>query len=603
MKRKNILTYALYALVMALSLFVLFSASGFQRDAPSTGEITHIKQALVQVDGGEWKKINLPHIFSDLPPQTPISLVAPIYPEMDEGVFVQVDYAPAVVQLNGRTAFVMGKAENYPRIMHSSGREIHVVETYGDGREMELRVDYETPSHGRRFTIHEPMVGSAKEILMERGERYGLTMLLSVVQVACGIAMMLISVYVGLIDRKGLLFLWLGLFSMLTGLWFFGDNKAAVAIFPQSAFLYLASYIGLFSAPIVLLRFIRESIAFEDDRLIRGMENFFSLTALTLLLLQITGVYPFYCSVLPFFLLLTVGILLLNLITLWEYRHTQNIDAKRFPLPMGVILISDIFGLMGILYPLNHTLPILHQCFILLFLLIIGVFVGIYVKDSLDLQRQMTRLAYEEKIIHIQNEEQRDLAAQIVKNEEALSRQRHDLRHHLAMVQELAGDNERLQNYLTSLALHIPRKRMQFCENSVVNAVISHYAFRCEEDGIKLSMKLAVPETGKEDTDSDLCVIFSNLLENAVEACQRMESKERFIHLNSTIHHHILTITMDNSFNGEIIRFGERFRSAKRNDYGIGLASVQSIAEQANGGTDFRAEENIFKSSVYLRLP
>lgn len=257
------------------------------------------------------KKISLPHIFSGLAPETPISLIAPIYPEMDEGVFVQIEYAPAVVNFNGNAAFEMGKAENYPRLMHSSGREIHVVETYGDGSEMELRVDYQTPSYGGRFILHAPMVGSAKEILMERGAQYGLTMLLSVAQIACGIAMMLLSVYVGLIDRKGLLFLWLGLFSLLTELWFFGDNEAAVAIFPQSALLYLASHIGLFAAPNVLLRFVRESIEFEDDRLIYGMETFFCLTALTILLLQITGVFPFYRSILPFFLLLTVGILLL----------------------------------------------------------------------------------------------------------------------------------------------------------------------------------------------------------------------------------------------------------------------------------------------------
>ena len=603
MKKRAIFSASLYALGLIAILLVLLSAFGFQRDAPSTEEITHIEQAMVQVDGGKWESISLPHIFYDLPPETPISLAAPIYPKMDEGVFVQMDYAPAVVYLNGKIAFEMGKAENYPRLMHSSGREIHVVEAYGDGSEMELRVDYQTPAYGGRFILHEPMVGSAKEILMERGERYGLTMLLSAVQIACGIAMMLISFYVGLIDRKGLLFLWLGLFSLLTGLWFFGDNEAAVAIFPQSALLYLASYIGLFAAPIVLLRFVRESIEFEDDRLIYGMEVFFCLTALTILLLQITGVFPFYRSVLPFFLLLTVGILLLNLMIFWEYRHTQNIDAKRFPLPMGVILISDVFGLMGILFPLNHILPVLHQCFILLFLLIIGIFVGIYVKDSLDLQRQMTKLSYEEKILWIQKEEQRNFADQLVKNEEALSRQRHDLRHHLTVLQELAGSNTELAEYLSTLEMKIPQKQEKFSENQVVNAVISHYATRCEQEGIRLTVRLALPESTKQSINSDLCVIFSNLLENAVEACLRMEDGERYIQMNSTWNHRTLTVLMKNSFDGTVSKIGDRFRSAKRNDYGVGLASIQSIAEEAHGGVDFHAEGKIFSSSVYLRLP
>ena len=114
--------------------------------------------------------------------------------------------------------------------------------------------------------------------------------------------------------------------------------------------------------------------------------------------------------------------------------------------------------------------------------------------------------------------------------------------------------------------------------------------------------KLIVPETGNPSTDSDLCVIFSNLLENAVEACMHMTDGKRFIQLNSSLQSQLFTITMDNSFNGTVIKYGDRFRSTKRNDFGIGLASVQAIAHESQGGTEFKTENNVFLSSVYLRL-
>ena len=60
-----------------------------------------------------------------------------------------------------------------------------------------------------------------------------------------------------------------------------------------------------------------------------------------------------------------------------------------------------------------------------------------------------------------------------------------------------------------------------------MDAIISHYATICENSGIKLSIKLVVPDTDSRSMDGNLCVIFANLLENAVEACDRMTDGEK----------------------------------------------------------------------------
>lgn len=593
----------LYALAAAAATFLLIFSIGFLRDSPVTDEIVPVRKALVSIDGGACEERDLPCVLSGLKPNTPVSLSAPIRPDIDDGVLIRTDFSPADISFDGVSVFKMGKPENYPRFMKCPGSEVHVIETFGDGSEKELRIDCLSPECGGRLILRQPLVGSSKELLMDCGERFGLPMALSAVQIAGGIAMMLVSVYVGLIDRKGLLFLWLGLYSALVGFWFFGSNDAAVTLFPQAAFLYLSSFTGLILSPAVLFRFVRESIEFRNPLPVRGLEFFFSLAALGLMLLQLTGAVPFHRSVLPLIPLFIAGVILLICLVVREYRLTQNIDARRFILPTAVILASVLLAFADMLFPLSSGFSVLSQAGVILFLLIIGVMVGIYVKDSLDLQKQLNRLNYEENLIRVQNEEQRIFAAQLVKNEEALSRQRHDLRHHLTAVRELAGDNRKLQDYLSALEEKIPKKGERFCENSVVNAVISHYASVCEQEGIELSARLAVPNTSVQSADSDLCVVFSNLLENAAEACSRMDTGKKYIRLCSTVHSKTLTITMDNSFNGKVTKIGERFRSAKRNGYGVGLASVRSIAEEAHGGADFRAEGNVFYSSVYIRLP
>ena len=149
----------------------------------------------------------------------------------------------------------------------------------------------------------------------------------------------------------------------------------------------------------------------------------------------------------------------------------------------------------------------------------------------------------------------------------------------------------------------IPKKRERYCENDIVNAIISHYSYLSESDNIRFHTLLTIPECNDISLNSDLCVIFANLLENAYEACKRMDkNEERFIDIKSSLNGKLLTITMDNSFNGDVTQIGEKYRSAKRNDYGIGLASVKSIAQQYYGDAVFKHDSKIFYSSVYLSI-
>ncbi len=180
---------------------------------------------------------------------------------------------------------------------------------------------------------------------------------------------------------------------------------------------------------------------------------------------------------------------------------------------------------------------------------------------------------------------------------------RHDLRHQLAAIQTMAGNgNPRLTEYLSSLIQDIPAAVTEYCENPVINAVVSRYASICQREGISLSTRLAVPAENPHMADSSLCVIFGNLLENAVEACGRMTEGKKFIHLNSRLDRGILTVTMDNSFSGAVHREKGRFRSSKREDFGVGLASIEAVARRHEGDARFETEGTVFHSLVYGKL-
>uniref|UniRef100_UPI004025E6D4 ATP-binding protein n=1 Tax=Candidatus Scatomorpha intestinigallinarum TaxID=2840923 RepID=UPI004025E6D4 len=158
-----------------------------------------------------------------------------------------------------------------------------------------------------------------------------------------------------------------------------------------------------------------------------------------------------------------------------------------------------------------------------------------------------------------------------------------------------------LREYIDSLLEAIPAAPRSFCENPAVNAVVSYYAARLEDEGVEVRIRLSLPARLEGVTDGEACVVFGNLLENAMEACALVEVGPRFVHLDGEISRGVLAVTMGNSFDGRTFREGGRFRSSKRAEPGVGLSSIQAVARKHGGDARFEADGAVFRSSVYLQ--
>lgn len=213
------------------------------------------------------------------------------------------------------------------------------------------------------------------------------------------------------------------------------------------------------------------------------------------------------------------------------------------------------------------------------------------------------QLIFESRLMETQIAEQKKHSQLMVEHMAELRRQRHDLRHQLTAIRGLAGDaNPQLNKYIDNLLDTIPAAPQMYCENQAVNAIVSHYAALCREQGVETDIRLSVPTQTQQITDAELCVIFGNLLENALEACERMGEGRKFLHLGSRVHMGLLTIVMDNSFDGQVRQVNGKFRSSKRDDFGVGLTSIQAVARKRGGDARFEAENNVFHSSVYVQI-
>lgn len=194
---------------------------------------------------------------------------------------------------------------------------------------------------------------------------------------------------------------------------------------------------------------------------------------------------------------------------------------------------------------------------------------------------------------------------QLNQNIENSRRIRHDLRHHMLILQGyLTGQKtemalEYIQQYLKKLQDY---ELVRYCSHPVVNLVVSYYASLAENRGISFSAHIQIPEQLDIET-ADLSVLLGNLLENAVDAAASVSSGQKQLLLNIVSQRRMLVITVDNSFCGSLRQTQEgSYLSTKSGHEGIGLKSVRDIAEKYNGGAEFHHRDESFHASVMLGL-
>lgn len=209
-------------------------------------------------------------------------------------------------------------------------------------------------------------------------------------------------------------------------------------------------------------------------------------------------------------------------------------------------------------------------------------------------------LQAENYTLSIENMQYRSLTARI---EEARAA-RHDLRHHLSVLQTLLQrqDYEQLsrylQEYLSASATDAP---LSYCPQMALNAVTAYYAQIASQADTKFTAELNVPAE-LPLRDADLTVLFGNLLENACAASLTLPQEEREIVFRVEADGRKLRFTLDNRFSGELRTQENRLLSTKHEGFGLGVESARNIAQRCGGDLQYRAEGGWFRVSGLLHF-
>ncbi len=193
---------------------------------------------------------------------------------------------------------------------------------------------------------------------------------------------------------------------------------------------------------------------------------------------------------------------------------------------------------------------------------------------------------------------------ELVEKMDEISRIRHDMRHHMRALMSYAqqGKYQELMDYLQEYAsvMAEEEKAVCYCRNMAVDAVIHFYAGELRQRGISFEYEMMLPQdVGISDTD--LCKIYGNLLENAVDAVKEQPAEIRpYVKIFTKLKNKKLLIEISNPYSNEIQRKENCFYSTKHGGLGIGTASVAEVVQRNGGYVVFDTEDGIFKVNIFL---
>lgn len=120
--------------------------------------------------------------------------------------------------------------------------------------------------------------------------------------------------------------------------------------------------------------------------------------------------------------------------------------------------------------------------------------------------------------------------------------------------------------------------------NIVIDSLLGYWYVTAQKKGIDFSLDIKIPMK-MEFKGADICLILGNLLENAVEAAERVK-KKKYIKIQMKYDKGNLLIFLMNSYQGRLIKMkDERLKSTKSDagNHGVGLPSVYRAAAKYNG--------------------
>lgn len=262
--------------------------------------------------------------------------------------------------------------------------------------------------------------------------------------------------------------------------------------------------------------------------------------------------------------------------------------------PIGIML--SVILLMSPFVDMSAVLIADSVLFLVVILSFIGLLRALMV---LEKQQKLER----ENLLASQNQRYYEAMEQ---QQFEIRRLRHDLANHLQTLLALPASQK--DDYVKGM-LDQPAfgQVVTWCGDATVNAVLTAKEGLMRQKGIRFHVRADIPEELPFEK-AELCAVFANGLDNAVEGCEGLAEPMREIYLDARAGKGILAVNIRNACPIREAASGgkDMFPKTTKKDainHGFGLRSIQEIVKKYGGSMEVEQQEGEFNLFLYLPVP
>ena len=182
---------------------------------------------------------------------------------------------------------------------------------------------------------------------------------------------------------------------------------------------------------------------------------------------------------------------------------------------------------------------------------------------------------------------------------------RHDYRNHIQTMKAYLTMREwdKLSDYLGELDADLTTVDTVIkTGNIMIDAILNSKLSLAKSKNIQVHAKAIVPKN-LNISEVDLSIILGNLMDNAMEACDKVQEEKRFIRVYIDILKGQLYIYVMNAVNEKLTRQGKRYLSTKNSqNHGFGLLRMDNVVKKYQGYLERQDEEGVFATEIMLPL-
>ncbi len=212
---------------------------------------------------------------------------------------------------------------------------------------------------------------------------------------------------------------------------------------------------------------------------------------------------------------------------------------------------------------------------------------------------------YKYKMVEKQLELQINHYNKLAENRELLFETIHDFKNHLNCIYNLYKYNkgDELGSYLKNLMNLSNTESIIDTGNPVIDALLNDKSNIANKYGITFKKVLNLP-SNVNIAHNDICAILGNSLDNAIEACKRIENKSliKEIELSMNYRESYLIIVVTNTFDKLPAREGKFFRSSKLSPglHGFGMQSIERTVKKYSGNMVVKYDKSLFTLEIVM---